>query len=376
MTDGSDLPAWPADLLTPPFAAGARPGLLDVIAPLVHAPTPGRDLIILVDGLGADLLAAHRALVPTLRRLEAETSRIRTVTPATTASAMASLHTGAAPLEHGILGYTTRDPATDLAVNQLTGDRTVDPHAWMPLRALGESTERPAIQVGPGKHHGSHLSAALYRGWEFLGHGAHDRVDVVLRALRNGGRDGLVHLHVDDVDHAGHRYGVDSDQWRTALAEVDGLIGTLLRRLPGGTRAHITADHGMLDTSPEHTVDLSVHPGIMRLVKVAAGEARALALTAIEGATAELGVRLGDLLGERALVLERRQYLAAGIFGPPGSEVSERVNGRLPDLLVLARGHWGVDDYSRRPDTARAMIGVHGSLTPAEGWVPLIRTGT
>ena len=64
------LPDWPEDLLPPPFAAGERPGQLDVIAPLVSEPEPGRDLVVLLDGVGAELLAAHRALTPTLRRLE------------------------------------------------------------------------------------------------------------------------------------------------------------------------------------------------------------------------------------------------------------------------------------------------------------------
>ena len=103
--DDPFLPDWPEDLLAPPFAAGERPGLLDVLAPLASAPEEGRDLVVLLDGVGADLLTEHRALTPTLRRLEGSVERIRTVTPSTTASAMVSLHTGLAPLEHGVLGY-------------------------------------------------------------------------------------------------------------------------------------------------------------------------------------------------------------------------------------------------------------------------------
>jgi hypothetical protein len=67
--------------------------------------------------------------------------------------------------------------------------------------------------------------------------------------------------------------------------------------------------------------------------------------------------------------------LEAGLLAPAGTAVPAHVEGRVPDVLVLARGRWGVDDYSRRPDTARAMVGVHGSLTSAEAVVPLLRTG-
>lgn len=376
--DDPFLPDWPEDLLPPPFAAEERPGLLDVLAPLASAPQEGRDLVVLLDGVGADLLAEHRALTPTLRRLEGSVERIRTVTPSTTASAMVSLHTGLAPLEHGVLGYLSFDPVGRRAVNQLTGAPGLDPHAWMPLATPVEAGARRAVQVAPAKHARSHLSGVAYRGWEFLAQGRGDRVEAVRTALHRGGPDALVHLHVDDVDHAGHAHGIDSEQWRTALAEVDALIGTLLRRVPRGTRVHLTADHGMVDTSAAHTVDLAEEPAILSLVEEVTGEARALTLHAVpgDGAAEELGERMRVLMGERALVLTRDQVLASGLLGPAGTAIPAHVRGRIADVLVLARGRWGVDDFSRRPETARSMIGVHGSLTSAEAVVPLLRTIT
>lgn len=367
------VPSWPDDLLPPPFAGGDRPALLDVLRPLVEAPQPGRDLVVVLDGVGSDLLREHRSLTPTLRRLEADTARVRTVAPATTSSAIVSLHTGLPPLLHGVLGYLTFDPVTGQALNQITGAPGVDPARWMPEPTLVETGARRAVQVAPAKHAGSHLSGVAYRGWEFLGHGRDDRVEAVRTALHRAGADALVHLHVDDVDHAGHRHGVDSEPWRAALAEVDALVGTLLRRLPRGTRVHLTADHGMVDTSPALTVDLAEHPAVQRLVAEVTGEARALALHAVDGAAAELAAGLRDLLGERALVLEGVEVLAGGLLAPVGTAVPDRVVGRLPDVLVLARGRWSVDDFSRRQDSARRMVGVHGSLTPAEAWVPLLR---
>ena len=376
--DDPFLPDWPEDLLAPPFVAGERPGLLDVLAPLASAPQEGRDLVVLLDGVGADLLTEHRALTPTLRRLEGSVERTRTVTPSTTASAMVSLHTGLAPLEHGVLGYLGFDPVGRRAVNQLTGAPGLDPHAWMPFATPVEAGARRAVQVAPAKHARSHLSGVAYRGWEFLAQGRGDRVEAVRTALHRGGPDALVHLHVDDVDHAGHAHGIDSEQWRTALAEVDALIGALLRRVPRGTRVHLTADHGMVDTSAAHTVDLAEEPAILSLVEEVTGEARALALHAVpgDGAAEELAERMRVLMGERALVLTRDQVLASGLLGPAATAIPAHVRGRIADVLVLARGRWGVDDFSRRPETARSMIGVHGSLTSAEAVVPLLRTIT
>src|SRR5699024_11375876 len=127
-------------------------------------------------------------------------------------------------------------------------------------------------------------------GWEARGRGRGGRVEAVRPARHRAGPAGLVPLHAADVDHAGPRHGVDSEQWRPALAEVDSLMGTLLRRLPAGTRIHVTADHGMVDTSPQHTIDLAEHPRLLRLIDQVAGEARALALHTVpgEGAAVEL----------------------------------------------------------------------------------------
>ena len=97
MPDSAAVPQELApDLLPPPFSGGARPGLLDVLAPLAAETRTGRDLVVLVDGLGWGLLKQHRALTPTLRALAGETMKVRTVFPSTTATAMVSLHTGLA----------------------------------------------------------------------------------------------------------------------------------------------------------------------------------------------------------------------------------------------------------------------------------------
>lgn len=366
------------DLLPPPFAGGEHPGLLDVLSPLASKERRGRDLVVMVDGLGWGLLKQHRALTPTLRALAGETTKVRTVFPSTTVTAMVSLHTGLAPLQHGVLGLMTRDPATGQAIHELKGHPGVDPGVWMPEPTLVQSGGRRAVQVGPRRHAGSHLSGMAYRGWEFQGHGRDDRIAVTLRAARRAGPDGLVHLHLDDVDHAGHHHGIDSDQWRDALTEVDSVIGTLLRRLPAGTRVHVTADHGMVDTDPAHVIELGDHPALERLIATVAGEPRALALTAVpgEGAAGELAAGLRELLGERAVVLERPQLLASGLLAPAGTEVSQRVAGRLPEVMVIARGRWTVDLLSRRPEGTKRLPGVHGSLTEAESWVPVVRTVT
>ena len=60
-------------------------------------------VLLLLDGLGAEQLKSHRHLAPNLSSMTG--SKITTIAPSTTASALTSLATGASPAEHGIVGY-------------------------------------------------------------------------------------------------------------------------------------------------------------------------------------------------------------------------------------------------------------------------------
>ena len=120
-------------------------GLADAENRLEITESPaGRELLFLVDGLGADVVEKYASVIPTIASLTATTS-LRTSFPSTTATSLATLMTGALPGAHGMLGYTVRVPRSGGRIlNSLKWDERVDPTIWQPLPTLFERAQAAA----------------------------------------------------------------------------------------------------------------------------------------------------------------------------------------------------------------------------------------
>ena len=171
-----------------------------------------------------------------------------------------------------------------------------------------------------------------------------------------------------DVDRAGHVYGLDSAQWRAAVAGVDRLVARLVERLPPDAALLVTADHGMVDVPPDHRVDADAHPGLRSGVEVIAGEPRVRYLHTVPGARADVMAAWRAVLGDRAWVASRDDVVAAGWFGP----VAVGHLARIGDVVVACHGSHVVLASRTEPATVGRLVGYHGSYTSAEMRVPLI----
>ena len=69
-----------------------------------------RVAVLLIDGLGADLVRAHADLAPTLAAMSSPVGDLSAPCPSTTPVSLATLGTGLPPGSHGILGFVTDVP--------------------------------------------------------------------------------------------------------------------------------------------------------------------------------------------------------------------------------------------------------------------------
>lgn len=376
-------PSPPAGLVLPSHGPTSLAGVLPAAATALGAELPADlprvplDLdvdglcVVLVDGLGWHMLRERGGHAPFLRSRLAEAQRLTVGFPSTTAASLGSLGTGRPPGQTGLLGYTVRDPVSGELTNLIGWGGAARPEDWQRCPTVFELLAGSGVgvlSVGKERFRDSGLTVAALRGGDFAGADElADRVDVAVAALR-GRRRSLVYLYWGDVDTVGHHRGWGSWEWGEQVEAVDRELARLAAALPPRTAMLVTADHGMVDVGPRDRVDVAVTPALAEDVEMVAGEPRAVHVYCARGTAARVAARWQDVLGQTGWVLTREEAEELGLLGP----VTPRHRPAIGDVVVATRGTRAVVDSRTQSATSLELVGMHGSLTPAEMVVPLV----
>ncbi len=326
-------------------------------------------VVLLVDGLGWQLLRDHPDEAPYLTSLVGGSDPITCGVPSTTATSLTTLGTGLPPGAHGVVGYTSRIPGTTRLLDALRWDKRVVPSEWQvhPTvfgRAAGEGVS--ATAVVRRAFLGSGLTEAGQRGAVFVtADTAGERIAAVVASSRT--ERSLTYAYAGDLDATGHRQGCRSDAWRQQLAVTDFFIAHLRAALPARIGLVVTADHGMVDIPLEQRLEVDDSPELLDGVLLFGGEARLRHLYCDAGAAVDVAAVWREHCGARAWVVTQDEAIDEGWFG----SVDELVRPRLGDVIVASGSDVAVVSRSRFPHEA-SMVGLHGSLTPEEMLVPLL----
>ncbi|MTD57508.1 alkaline phosphatase family protein [Amycolatopsis pithecellobii] len=340
----------------------------------VGIPPVSSACVLLIDGLGWELLEQHAQDAPVLSAMSR--TPLRVGYPSTTVAGLAAIGTGVASGEHGMTGYTFEVPGIGV-LNALrwTGHpggpdlrERLPPAEAQPLpttfaRAAAAGVD--AAVVSDAQFAKSALTEAVQRGGRYVGVFAlGDLATSVLRILEQP-RSFCYGYH-SQLDQLGHLYGPGSPAWRYQLKHVDRLVESIVDSLPPGGLLAVVADHGMVAVD-ETALDLDATPWLLEGVRVIAGEVRARHVYATDGAIEDVLAVWRSELGDRAWVATRDEAIEAGWFGP---RVSDWVRPRIGDIVVAARDRFGLVRRTAEP-LESSLIGQHGSLTTAEQLVPL-----
>lgn len=362
--DGAEplLPAYRRDCI-----ANVVPALLEHPAAgdgwIPDAALSASQVVLLVlDGLGWHQLMQRKHLVPTIMAMERQ--MITSVAPTTTAAALTSITTGLPPGEHGLVGYRI---AVDGRVLNALRWRTSDGDARLtiPPRDIQHGSvfgERKPPVVSRAEFAGSGFTLAHLDPVRFVGY--RTTSTLVHEILANiYAREAFVYAYYDGLDKVAHEYGLSS-HYDAEIGFVDGLVCDILNGLPAGATLVVTADHGLVHTSPEL---VEIHPAAMEHVERQSGEARFRWLHAKPGRSQDLLNAVVEHHADSGWGFSRADVVGSAMLGPSVTPEAEK---RLGDVALLARA----DNAYADPDEygSNFLIGRHGSLTAAELHVPLL----
>jgi len=327
--------------------------------------------VVVIDGLGWNLLRAHPAQAPFLASLDGRP--ITATTPSTTATSLTSLGTGLAPGRHGVLGYTTRIPGGDSLFNALRWEPALDPSVYQPNPSVFDRAVSAGVAttvLGEGRFRDSGLTAVALHGPFRSANSYGERVAAAVAAVDpRAGRatSTLVYAYDSDLDYTGHVHGCASAAWRYQLGIVDRFIEELADALPPETTLVVTGDHGMVDIPADRRIDADQRPDLQAGVTLLGGEARFRHVYTAPGATADVAAAWREVLGDRAAVRVREEAVAEGWFGALDMGNGERIG----DVVAAMVGDTAVEVPSVFPKEAR-LVGLHGGLSADEMLVPLL----
>lgn len=336
---------------------------------VLHIPQANRYVLVLVDGLGHELLYNNRSRVPYLGGLLPKAIPLTCSLPSTTATSLTTLGTGLEPGHHGVVGYKFR--YNEEIFNPLAWNpEETDPKILQPNKTWFERLTSAGVavsNVSPNHFGVSGLTMAAQRGAEFIGFDEEadrsQRIDLTVAASQMGERS-LVYLYERDLDHAGHGFGCGSVEWRLTLDRIDEYLETLRGQLDPDVCLLVTGDHGMIDVPQAHQIVIEDIPGLTHGVDTIAGEGRMRQIYTADPES--LAKRWAAKLGKRALVVTKHEAMAEGWFGP----IQRSVFSRIGDVLVAMRQDWALMSLTAPGEWS--LVGQHGSLTGAEMRVPLL----
>jgi predicted AlkP superfamily pyrophosphatase or phosphodiesterase len=354
-----------------------------------------RVIFLLVDGIGWRRLwnVVNRydtRFIQWLNSRGATVFPITSVSPSTTSVATTTIWgNGAAPAEHGMLGYTFLLAEQSALCNMLfwhpigggsygsLKDWGVEAETFLStpsiaqLLALGgvsttsiipqQITKSPLskMQMGEAKVRGYLNDADLWiqlRKW--LKYSQKERA--------------YCYAYYPDFDTFSHRDGPDNFSWvalwRTFRYHLSNFLQDLNSALSRNTLLLISADHGHVFCPHSKRILLKEHPDLARhLTLMPGGEPRHSFLYARAGHRNAIRDYYKSHLAADFHLLEAADALQAGLYGPP-ERLHPDTERRIGDFVLLSKK--GATLYHEAPK--RPLLGMHGSLDAEEMIVPFI----
>jgi len=334
-------------------------------------------VLLVIDGLGDNTLSR---LSPSGFLRQNRLGRMTSVCPTTTASAISSFVSGKAPLQHGLTGWFTwlRELGTVTAVlpfrarfgGPQLNELGMDIRPLLGWKSVFNDLGRPVVALQPQEIAHSHFSTATLGQARQIGFSDFPHC-LQLITEQCADSPGFVYAYWSELDRLAHRHGINSSTVSQHLAELEAAIKNFSANLDANTLLLITADHGLVDTDTQHSIELEQHPKLQACLSLPlCGEPRFAYCYLRSDKHKDFIEYIHQHLSYCCELLSRQQMLDMELFGL--GQAHAEFHHRVGDYVMVMKENYIIKDLigMERPYT---QVGVHGGLSEDELYIPLIK---
>jgi hypothetical protein len=336
-------------------------------------------VLLVVDGLGYEYLLRQGRGGALHGHLH---SRLTSVFPSTTASAVTAYLSGLAPQQHALTGWHMYFSELDAIAAVLplrprgAGEFDVPP-GTLSRRLFGHAPfvdriARHATFVSPQAIAGSefnlyHSGRATVRAYTTLA----ELFGQIEAAVREAAGPAYIYAYYPELDSLAHIHGVGSPQVAAQFAALDEAFGAFLAAIAGSDTVVLAcADHGFIDSPPERRIDLTQHPDLAAtLVRPLCGERRVAYCYVKPGQASRFEAYVREIFDGCMDLFTGRELIDQGWYGPGAAD--PRLLSRVGDYVLVMREDWTLMDWVEGEKRYR-QVGVHAGVSADEMHVPLV----
>ncbi len=317
--------------------------------------------LVLVDGMGADLIERHAKEGGFLKRFK--NREVETVYPPTTVAATTAIQCGLTPLETGWLGWQQYFSEIDhylipfLNRDYYTGEMIEIPdYAYKTIPTVTIQTELLSKGV---------KATEVYPAFRPDGCKSFEEMCNRLVELSKDEELRYLYAYWDKFDSLMHSIGVDDPRTVEAMQDIDHQLERLEAGLAKDVAVIVIADHSQIDTKICYIND---HPELCEMFELKPSiEPRTISFKIKEEYHDEFKKMFNEFYGDSFVLYTCEEALNKNLFGP----YRENAAGLrfIGDFIACATSDVALF-YSDERNVD--MVGNHAGMTEAEMMIPLI----
>lgn len=336
-------------------------------------------VLLVIDGLGYNYLVNQAGNSHLHHHLH---GKLTTVFPSTTATAITTFLTGLAPQQHGLTGWFTYFQEIQQILSVLPvktrftmsqgNQTTIDIQSLYGHTPVFDRLDVNSYIVTPqniafSEYSLAHRGKASINPYGSLNDCFSKTRDIILGSKETK----YIYTYWPMFDGMAHEKGVNSPEVAQHFQDIDSAFNTLLDSIKGSnTLLLATADHGMVDSGPEHCIELRHHRELQDMLAMPLSGERRLCYCYIKPTQHEkFRHYIESNLTEYMEIHDSDSLLQQNIYGlgPEHPQLQQRIG----DFILEMKNNYTIMD-TLEGENHFYHIGTHGARSEDEMLVPLI----